>query len=268
MRAIGFNAGQFGDVVMGVVAARAHKEQFPDSKLTLGIAEKYAAIKGIFADNLYVDDVHIWKGYNDWPAIEDHLAMAQNGWTKVYNAMPRHTSEYWYLSRHQAAEMCLMHGLAPPSDLQIYLRKPKILKFGKMVAITLFGETRGAEKSATEEQAKFICKIVEDCGYMPMQLGLASEPRVCVRKIGTFQESIDFLLGCHAIITVDTAMAWIASGYQMPTLGLYGYQYYPMARTSKNWQPVNPNAIYLESATVRDIMNERIEKSIRTLLKA
>ena len=28
MKAVGFNGGQFGDVVMGMVAARAHKEQF------------------------------------------------------------------------------------------------------------------------------------------------------------------------------------------------------------------------------------------------
>jgi ADP-heptose:LPS heptosyltransferase len=75
------------------------------------------------------------------------------------------------------------------------------------------------------------------------------------------------MLACDALITVDTAMAWISSGYSFPTLGLYGYEYYPMAQTSKNWQPVNPNAVYVESGKVSDIIVERIEIGLRKLLK-
>ncbi len=266
MRAVGFNAGQFGDVIMGTVAARAHKEKFPDSHLTAGIARKYSSIHSLFANHEYFDDVHIWEGYNDWPNIDDNFHISMGCYDKVYNAMPQHTNPYWYLSTHQTAEMCLMHGLTPPNDLRVSLTKPNTLKFGKTVALSLFGETRGAEKSVSVEQAKRICEIVESRGYMPIQLGLATEPRVCVRKIGTFQESVEFLLGCDALITVDTAMAWIASGYSIPTVGLYGYQYYPMAKTAKNWQPINPNAIYVESPKVSDIIPERIEEAIKSLI--
>jgi ADP-heptose:LPS heptosyltransferase len=267
MKAVGFNAGQFGDVVMGTVAARAHKLAFPDSKLTLAIAEKYSAVRGLFANHEYFEDIHVWKGYNDWPAAEDSIFLARERFDKVYNAMPQHTSPYWYLQRHQTAELCLMHGLTPPDNLQVSLSQPKSLKFGKTVALTLFGETRGAEKSITIEQAKHIVSVVESLGYMPIQLGLPNEPRVCTRKIGTFQESVEYLLTCHALITVDTAMAWIASGYSFPTVGLYGYQYYPLAKTAKNWQPVNPNAIYVESGRVSDIIPERIEEAIKAILK-
>lgn len=268
MRAIGFNAGQFGDVVMGLVAARAHKQKFPDSKLTLGIAKKYSAISPIFHGNPLIDDVHIWEGYNDWPAPDDSIHISRERYDKVYNAMPHHTSAFWYLQRHQTAELCLMHGLNPPDNLKIDLvRKSGNRRFGKAVALSLFGETRGAEKSIKMEQAHFIVETVEKLGYMPIQLGLIGEPRICSRFIGPFEQSIETMLACDALITVDTAMAWIASGYSMPTVGLYGYEYYPMAKTAKNWQPVNPNAIYVESGKVSDIIPERIEEAIKSILK-
>ena len=267
MKAIGFNAGQFGDVVMGTVAARAHKLKFPDSHLTLGIAEKYSAIHSLFANHVYFDASHVWKGYNDWPNSDDNLHLALNNYDKVYNAMPQHTEHFWYLHRHQTAELCLMHGLTPPDNLQVALTQPPLShREKKVVGLSLFGETRGEEKSVTVEQGKAIVEMVKKMGYSPLQFGLPSEPKICEHRCEMpFSDAVVTMSQCGALITIDTAMSWLASGYSMPTVGLYSYSYYPMAKTSKNWQPVNPNAIYVESAKVSDIILDRIEAAIKTL---
>ncbi len=267
MKAIGFNGGQFGDICMGMVAARAHKEQFPDSQLYLGMSQKYAAIAPLFENNLLLDGVHVWENYHGWPSSADKGEIALKGFDKVYNAMPNHTTAFWYLSSHQTAEMCKMHELEPPSNLKIDLNAYWNPKRNKFVALSLFGETRGGQKSVTLEQAKNIVGMVKKMGYDPLQLGLESEPRICEnRLIAPFVKSVEIMTTCQALITVDTAMAWIASGYSVPTIGLYGYSYYPMAKTSVNWQPVNPNAIYVESAKVSDIILERIEEAIKSIL--
>ncbi len=266
MKAIGFNAGQFGDLVMGTVAARAHKEAYPDSKLTIGMARKYSAVQNLFEGHEYFDDVHIWQGYDDWPKADDNLHLAINRYDKVYNAMPQHTEPFWYLHRHQTAELCLMHRLTPPNNLQVSLGKPYHSENSNHIALSLFGATRAEEKNVTEKQGKEIAQLISKLGYIPIQLGLKSEPQVCEKRfLGTFEESITRMLCCHTLITVDTAMAWIASGYSHQVIGLYGYEYYPLAKTSKNWQPVNPNAIYLESPKVSDIILDRIEAALKTL---
>lgn len=268
MRAIGFNAGQFGDVLMGTVAARAFKEQNPDSHLTLGIAEKYSSIAPLFRGHKYFDALHIWKGYNDWPNKDDELHLALKRYDKVFDAMPQHTDPFWYLQRHQTAELCMMHGLTPPKNLQVDLTEIKGAAFAasKTIALSLFGETRGGDKNVTEEQAKQIVELVKKMGYNPMQLGVQAHPKICDGFLDvSFESSVIFMRMSKMLITVDTAMSWIASGYSHPTIGLYCSSYYPMATTSKNWQPVNPNAIYLESPKVSDIILDRIETSIKSL---
>ena len=61
-------------------------------------------------------------------------------------------------------------------------------------------------------------------------------------------------------------MAWIASGYSFPTFGIYAYNYYPHVTTSKNWQPINPNAKYIEKDKISnitlDLVSEEIDKMI------
>ena len=64
-------------------------------------------------------------------------------------------------------------------------------------------------------------------------------------------------------------MSWAASGFQHPTVGLYAWGYNPVAGTSKNWQPTNPNAVYLESKRASDIkprdIIETVVKSVRSV---
>jgi len=268
MKAIGFNGGCFGDVIMGAIAARAHKLQYPDSILVCGVAEKYSAIAPTIKTCPYFDDVCIWKGYDGWPAPEDKRHVLEAGYDKVYNAMPQHVDDDWYLRRHQTEEMCLMHGLQPPVDLQIRLIKSfDTIRKHKTIAVSFFGETRGASKSLSVNKAKEIVDLLTKTGYNVVQLGLPTEPSVAQRYTGSFFDVIRFCLGCDALVTVDTAMAWVMSGYQFPVVGLYGHSYYPRAFTARNWQPFNPNAIYLESAVANDIHPERVLGAINNLLK-
>ena len=68
-------------------------------------------------------------------------------------------------------------------------------------------------------------------------------------------------------LSCDTGMAWVASGYQHPTVGLYAWGYNPVAGTSKNWQPTNPNADYLEAHSVNKISKQDIVAAIHKRLK-
>ena len=95
-------------------------------------------------------------------------------------------------------------------------------------------------------------------GYIPVQVGLETEPEICENRfIGNFFETIQFALSCDFVFTVDSALAWIMSGYQHSVLGIYNYKYYYEAETAKNWQPINPNAYYIESDNI-NIDNEII----------
>ena len=47
IKAIGFNQGQYGDLVMNIIACKAFKQQYPNSHLTFGINKKYSDLKSI-----------------------------------------------------------------------------------------------------------------------------------------------------------------------------------------------------------------------------
>lgn len=267
MNAIGFNAGQIGDIVMGSVAARAHKKLYPNSVLIAGVSKKYEQICNLIDFDSCFDGIHIWEGYDDWPTTNDKLNLSLLGFDKVYNAMPKHTNEFWWLDRHQTQELCLMHGLTPPDDLQVKLRRLDNTFKTNFVCLSLRGATRGDDKNISIEKCKEICDVIRFLGYTPVQIGLKTEPTYCQdRFFGTLEDSTRFVLGSKLLITVDTAMSWIASAYSHPTLGLYCHSYYLFAESSKNWQPINPNAIYLDSYKVSDIKIEDIQKTIKQML--
>ena len=136
-----------------------------------------------------------------------------------------------------------------------------------LIAVNLFAETRGQDKMPSLSKAKEIINFIESLGYIPVQIGLPDQPQLCKNRfIGAFFETIKFVLSCKLLVTVDSAMSWLASGYSFPTIGLYGYSYYPSATSSKNWQPINNNANYLESNLVENIENDKIINIIKEML--
>jgi len=262
MKAVGFNQGQFGDVVMGMIAAKAFKRDNPYDELYLGINKKYASIAPLFENNPLIDGIHIWDQYNDWPSMEDRIAASK--FDKVFNAMPQHTRGDWYNHIHQTEELCLMHDLQPPFNLQIELVKYFPVKQIKgRIGVCLFGETRSRDKNPSVEKAIRLTSMLQDLGYEVIQIGLKDDPQVAPKYEGDFFGAVKTALMCDVVICVDTALAWILSGYKHPVVGLYGFNYYPGAKTSRNWQPVNPNAIYLEAPRVEEINEEHIIKAVK-----
>jgi ADP-heptose:LPS heptosyltransferase len=268
MKVIGFNQGQFGDLCINTVACRAFKDAAPNSILHFGINKKYESLRPILEHQKNIDKIHIWDAYNDWPSEEDAKHIISEKFDFVFEAMPKHTSEAWYLKNHQAAEVCLMHKLKPPQNLQVELTKYfDTDRNNKHVAVNLFAETRGNSKTPSIKRSIEICEIIKSKGLIPVQIGLPEQEQICEKRFsGSFFECVKFVLSCDLLITVDSAMSWIASGYSFPTLGLYSYSYYYGAKTSKNWQPINPNGLFLESEHVNKIEDEAILNGISRLL--
>jgi len=268
MKAIGFNQGQFGDLCINLAACKSFRQQFPNHQLYFGINKKYAELKDIFLNNDLIDKIHIWDQYDSWPSQQDLNFISNEKFNIIFDPMPLHTQDHWYLNRHQTEEVCLMHGLTPPKDLSLSLNRYFNVENNKnLVPINLFAETRGQDKMPSPSKAKQIINFIESFGYTPVQIGLANQPQLCENRfIGTFFETVQFVLSCKLLITVDSAMSWIASAYSFPTIGLYSYSYYPLAESSKNWQPINHNANYLESNLVENIENDKIISIIKEML--
>jgi len=261
-----FNQGQYGDIVMGVIAAKQLKQFCPQSSLVLSVNKKYSNILPLFKHNKYFDEYVVWDGYDNWPTNEDRLIFEK--FDKIFNPMPKHTQEDWYLHRHQTQELCLMHGLLEPTDLQIELENyfSHAIKNKKNICLALSGETRGNVKTLEDKFKKELCSLLKEKGFNLTQIGSSSEPQYCEEKISNFLLAAQKILESLVLITVDTAWAWIASGYQAQTIGLYGYEYYPHAITAKNWMPINPNAKYLEANRVSNIQIKDIIASVEELL--
>lgn len=271
MKAIGFVQGQYGDLCMATVAAKSFKKRYTDSHLTFGINKKFESISDLFLHNKYIDDIHIWDKYDGWPSEADTQFLKDGKYNLLYHPMPPHTSNNWYLERHQSDEMCVRYGLDVLGDNRVYLND--YFSNGKEtsdhIAVSLIGNVSGNSKSYSLDDATRFCKFIEKhFGLKTIQIGHHTDPLYASEKFaGSFKESAKLVIESKLLVTVDTCWAWISSGYEKKTLGLYSYNYYPHAKTSKNWQAINSNAIYLEADLLQNIEKETIKNAISKLLR-
>lgn len=265
MNAIGFNQGQFGDLCMNLIACKAHKTKYESSKLTFGINKKYKSIYPIFLKNKLIDDIHIWDGYDDWPTQNDIDFLNQKKFDIIYNPMQR-LSEHWQQTHHQTEEICIVHGLIPPKDLQIDLNKYfKTYDYKRYVSICVSGATDSNKKNLPENKIDQVCDLIVKYGYEPLFFQTKHKN---YRSINLdFFEAIKIMLSTKMLISIDSAMIWIASGYKFPTIGLYNQNYYSNrgAFTSKNWQPINPNSQYIESESMDATSIFEIEECLKKI---
>lgn len=267
MKAFGFHLGQYGDLCMNIVTCKAFKEQHPDSHLTFNIGKKYEEIKHIFYHNKYIDDIHIWNGYNsNWPTEEDKKYIESISYDIFYDPMvgPRPN---WQTERHQVEEVCLIRDLTPPKDLRVELNKyfDTYTGYKKYISICYKGATDSNKKSLQEQKIDEICNLIIKYGYKPLFYQNQYKSYDYINE--SFFEAIKYMLSTKMLITIDSAMCWIASGYEFPTIGLYNKNYYAQygANTSKNWQPINKNAIYLEADSPNNINIDLIENALKSL---
>jgi len=272
MRAIGWNLGQRGDIIMNTVVARGFKEQYPKSHLTLGIYKAFADMKDLFKNHPYIDDVHIYDSYENWPNDKDLEFLQSSKFDKVFHGMPNHSRSDWYNHcSSQTEEACLMNGVKPPKDLQCILNKWFSVnkEYSNFICIAPF--TSSEKKDLTIDKANKIVDILKKIGYNVLQLSSNQQPKLeGATFVNTdYMNSVINMLSCKMLITVNTGMSWTASAYGHKTLGLYGIDKwgYPGLKSSKIYEPINPNAIYLSSEYSNDINISLIEENIIKLLE-
>jgi ADP-heptose:LPS heptosyltransferase len=270
MKAIGFNQGQIGDLGMNMIACRAFKEAYPDSHLTFGINKKYQSIAPIFEKNELIDDIRIWENYENWPSENDKQYLLDKKFDKVFHPMPQHKYDNWYIKYHHTEAVCMMHDLVPPKNLQISFNRWFELdeKYKDCVALTCFSSV-GAIRDIPKDFANKIIDYIHSLGLKTIQLGLKDHPRLNTTYEpigGSIFDDIKIALSCRFLLTTDTGMNWITSGYKAKVLALYSCLSYPTYAPIINRAPRNPNAIYLENYNIQDIDFELIKDSVNKLI--
>lgn len=269
-RAIGFNIVQRGDVIISTVAARAFKEQYPDYKLTLGIHKSLEDMLPMFGQHESFSDYHLYHGLNDWPNGDDNLFLAKNQFDIVYHGMPKRANEaIWWMTESQPQNICSVYGLTPPTNLQCSLTKwfdvPDYLDY---VGFQPFGGWQDwpNKKSFSVARAQEVVEVIRSLGFNVLQFGGPDEPVLAnAEKFdGTYFESMQAMLGCRALVTVDSGRIWASSAYSFPTVGLYSHDYYG-PEYIKNIQPINPNAVYRTAPLVNDIPLDEIAAQIKEI---
>lgn len=263
--------GQFGDIIIQEPSLRSFIQDHPDAKIVLGCNNKYKEALELYRGyHENIIDFKFWDGYKHWPEPTDQQFIEDQKFEWVFNAQPRHTEKDWATHLHQTEECGLMQGIVV-KDTQIKLPRPNdIIKHDKTVAISLFPNwPNGGVKAFPLHTVANIVKIINKMGYKVIHLNGPNEPDVpnATKVNGSYLDSVKNLLGTDLLVTCDTGMAWVASGYQHPTVGLYAWGYNPVAGTSKNWQPTNPNANYLEAHSVNKISKQDIVAAIYKRLK-
>jgi hypothetical protein len=240
---------------MNTVSCRAFKNTYPDSHLTFNISKRYSAIKDLFLYNKYIDDVKVWDGYNDnWESKDYTDFINSSKFDLIYDPMIGPGPD-WQTKRHQTEELCLVRNLKPPQDLRVELNQYFEIYNGynNYIAICHQGATDSYKKNLPSNKLDELCNLILKHGYKPLFFQNKYKNFDFINE--SFFESVRFMLSTRLLITIDSAMSWIASGYKFPTIGLYNQNYYLHhgATTSKNWQPINPNSIYLEAPSMQDI---------------
>lgn len=269
-RAIGFQQGLRGDLVFSTIAARSLKEQYPDWHLTLGVGPQFKDLLPLFHDHESFDAVHTYTTYDGWPGPRDLDYLQAAKYDLVFNAMPPHLDQQWWLHRHQYAEAAHMVGLPVPADIQPRLtRWFHVEQFSfPTVAIAPFGGNGGVnDKMLSVEQAQAIVDYLVQKGYMVLHLGAPSEPRLKGAQLlpVSYFDSVRNMLSCKVLIHCDTGMGHVAGAFNHPSLGLYGHRYFG-AEWVHQIMPRHANFISEVAPTVAEISLDKVFKSINLLL--
>ena len=270
-KAIGFLGGQFGDIITTIGAQKVFSEDYPEYELTLGISRKYADIAPLFYNQKYIKDVHIWEGYdNAWPTENDKKFIEINKYDIVFNPMQGVGDLNWYNKIHQVSLCCQRYGFRlPESDKVSLINHLDVLdEYKNYICLSIFPNNGEGIKSFSINKAQNLVDSIKKMGFKILQLCGPKDPILkeveAIRK--PFTEAVQIMNSCKLLITGDTSMSWVSSAYNTLTLGVYAYAYHGGALTSKNWQPVNTNAKYLEADIVDHIENERILEALKGLI--
>ena len=157
-----------------------------------------------------------------------------------------------------------MNGFSPPKDLSCVLTKYFELKSGFEDSVCISPFTAWEKKNISLSKWEQIVSFVNSKGLKVVQIGGNSEPTIkgAEKKLNlSYFESAKVMLSCKFLICLDGGMSWVASAYKQKVLGLYGYHFDGLM-SPKIYQPINENAIYLESKNAEDIQMNLIFDNI------
>lgn len=269
-RAIGFNLGLRGDLIMSTVAARSFKEQYPNSHLTLGVGPQYSDMLPLFHAHPLYDAVHCYTTYDGWPGPKDVEYLEASRYDMIFHGMPQHRDQWWE-HRHQYAEAAHMVGLPIPADINpVMNRWFGIDDLSDFVAFAPFGGNgQPNDKMLPVQMAqKIVGYITEELGVAVIHLGAKDEPRLeGAFKLETcYFDSVRALLGTRLLIHCDTGLGHVAGAYNHPSLGLYAHRYYGKDKV-KNIQPLHSNFRSVDAPKIEEIDLDLVFKEIRLMVK-
>ena len=264
--------GQFGDIVMQIAALQQLIKDNPKTKIVLGMSKKYQQILPIFYDyHPNIIDFKLWEGYDDWPTPSDLEYIKEQNFDAMFPCgKTSHEDPLYARYRHINVETGLMMGIET-DIIDINLPYPKnIVKEPKTVALHLFSSKwPGGIRSVNIQKQNFIVNYLRKKGYKIYQISGPDQPHIKNTTFvkGTYFESCMKVLTTDFLITCDSGMAWVAAAYKHPMVGLYSWGYNPQVGTTKNWQPVNENAVFIEDFSANNIQISEIFKHINTKIK-
>lgn len=245
----------------------------PTCHLVFGINGNYQGAAPLFLEQPDIDEIYITKNPVGGLNNEDLDWAKEQGFTHIFDPLAdhNHSVPWWTTGRNQPQECAFIHCL-PIFDngkltLNRWFEPTKGLE--QYVALQAFaGSYDPANKKAlSPARAQEIVNLIIARGYKVLQLGLPNEPKLdnTTRIESDYFSMVKNVLGCRALVTTDSGIAWCSSCYDFPTLGLYSNSYYSKQYISAI-QPINPNAIYLDEDNVNNISLDSIENSLKILL--
>jgi len=264
--------GQYGDVVMQEPGLRKFIKDNPDTKIILAICDKYKEILPLFYDyHENIVDYKVWEGYDDWPTVKDQQYIKEQSFDAMFPFQkPFHEDNGFSNYRHITIETALMLGVTA-DDPKINLKLPKsVIKEPKTVSVHMFSSKwpHGIRSIEKQKQILIVDYLLRK-GYKVYQISSPNQPTLpgVIKPSGTYYDACMNVLKTDFLISCDSGMVFIASAYDHPSLGLFSSGYNPLVPTTKNLQPINPNAIYLESYRGSDISIYKIFESIDELIR-
>jgi hypothetical protein len=265
--------GQYGDIIMGEPSLRKLIKLHPSAEFVFGCSSRYGDVMPLFYDYHHqIIEYKIWDSYplrqgRFSPSDQEYIASMR--FDKMYSDAPKHTSQTWALRHHQVAEHGLMLGIEVDS-CDIKLEKHfNVERRQKTVAISLFPASCKAEpRTVGTVRVKQIVNFIRGLGYEVLHLNGPNEPDVdgAVKMNLKYSDSAIAMLGTDLLVTADTGMSWVASAYNHPVVGLYGFGYWKYCNTA-TWKPINPEALYVESRYAKNIPLQDVFNAITTKLE-
>ena len=262
--------GQFGDLAMNQPSFDVLRELYPEASLCMTVNKKYKDIVPLFYNQPNINGFFIADGYDDFPTDLDRRNASAMQFDEFYNPMiPHIDGEDWFKRRHQVKDVAFCYNL-PECDDKINLVKywGDEEKLNNTVAFCPFGAYGAPHKSLTSDQIYSLIYFFKKQGYDVLQLCNKTDSTnyfSAIKNSNTsFIDSVKLLHRCKFLVTVDTAMCWIASAYNIPTVALYSHSYYSKEFV-KNIQPINPNSQYLSDEHISKIKVDKIVELIKLI---